>query len=34
MFGIVERHKDRVNLDAIRPTVKWRTTASELAGTV
>ena len=34
MFGIVQRHKRRVNLDAIRPTVKWRTTASELAGTV
>ena len=33
MFGIVERHKHRVNLDAIRPTVKWSTTASELAGT-
>ena len=33
MFSIVERHKHRVNVDAIRPTVKWRTTASELAGT-
>ena len=33
MFGIVERYKHRVNVDAIRPTVKWRTTASELAGT-
>ena len=33
MFSIVEHHKDRVNLEAIRPTVQWRTTASELAGT-
>ena len=33
MFAIVERYKHRVNLDAIRPTVQWRTTASELAGT-
>ena len=33
MFAVVERYKDRVNLDAVRPTVQWRTTASELAGT-
>jgi len=31
MFGIVEAHKDVVNLDAILPTVKWRATSSELA---
>ncbi len=33
MFAVAERHKARVNLDAVRPTVQWRTTASELAGT-
>jgi UDP-sulfoquinovose synthase len=33
MFAVAERYKDRVNLDAVRPTVQWRTTASELAGT-
>ena len=32
MFAIVEQHKDRVNLDAVRPTVRWRATSSELAG--
>jgi UDP-sulfoquinovose synthase len=31
LFAIVERHKDRVNLDAIRPSIHWRSTASELA---
>ena len=31
MFRIVERHKDRVSIDAIRPTVRWRATASALA---
>jgi UDP-sulfoquinovose synthase len=34
LFSVVERHKHRVNLDAIRPTVKWRTTASDLVATV
>lgn len=32
MFRIVERHKDRVSPDAMRPTVQWRATASTLAG--
>jgi UDP-sulfoquinovose synthase len=32
MFRIVERHKDRVSVEAIRPTVQWRATASALAG--
>jgi UDP-sulfoquinovose synthase len=31
LFSVVERHKDRVNLAAIRPTVKWQATASQLA---
>ncbi|MGH3472604.1 MAG: NAD-dependent epimerase/dehydratase family protein [Nocardioidaceae bacterium] len=31
MFPLVERHRDRVNPDAIRPTVQWRSTTSELA---
>lgn len=30
MFGIAAAHKDRVDLAALRPTVQWRTTASEL----
>ncbi len=33
MFAIVHQHRDAVNLDAIRPTVSWRKTASELAWT-
>jgi UDP-sulfoquinovose synthase len=32
MFAIAERYKDVVNLSAVQPTVKWRATASELAG--
>jgi UDP-sulfoquinovose synthase len=32
MFAIAAQHKDRVNLEAVRPTVRWRATASELAG--
>ena len=32
LFGIVERHRDRINPDVMRPTVRWRGTASELAG--
>jgi UDP-sulfoquinovose synthase len=32
LFRIVDRHKDRVALEAIRPTVQWRATASALAG--
>jgi UDP-sulfoquinovose synthase len=30
LFDVVERHKDRVDLSAIMPTVRWRETASEL----
>jgi UDP-sulfoquinovose synthase len=30
MFDVVERHKDRVDLAAIMPTVRWRETTSEL----
>jgi UDP-sulfoquinovose synthase len=33
LFAIVERHKNRVNLDAIRPSIRWRSTASALAAT-
>ncbi|HET6965091.1 MAG TPA: NAD-dependent epimerase/dehydratase family protein [Acidimicrobiales bacterium] len=32
LFHIAERHKDRVSLEAIRPTVHWRSTSSALAG--
>ncbi|MST33987.1 NAD-dependent epimerase/dehydratase family protein [Acidimicrobiaceae bacterium USS-CC1] len=31
LFHVVEKHKGGVNLDAIRPTVQWRSTASELS---
>ncbi len=30
LFEIVERHRDRVDLGAILPTVRWRQTSSEL----
>jgi len=30
LFRLVERHKDRVDLEAIRPTVQWRQTSSPL----
>ena len=30
LFDVVERHKDRVDPAAIRPTVRWRETTSEL----
>jgi UDP-sulfoquinovose synthase len=33
MFGVVERNRHRVNMDAIRPTVQWRNTSSALATT-
>jgi UDP-sulfoquinovose synthase len=33
MFEVVERHKDRVDLVAIMPTVSWRATTSELPQT-
>jgi UDP-sulfoquinovose synthase len=31
LFAVAERHKGRVNLDAIRPSVRWRATANALA---
>ncbi len=34
MFDVVERHRDRVDLNAIMPTVRWRETTSELPRTV
>ncbi len=30
LFDVVDRHKDRVDVSAIMPTVRWRETASEL----
>jgi UDP-sulfoquinovose synthase len=33
LFAVVERHKSRVNTDAIRPSVRWRSTVSALAPT-
>ncbi|HWG72982.1 MAG TPA: NAD-dependent epimerase/dehydratase family protein [Acidimicrobiales bacterium] len=33
LFAVVEHHKERVNATAIRPTVRWRATSSELAWT-
>jgi UDP-sulfoquinovose synthase len=33
LFDVVERHKDRVDLAAIMPTVRWRETTSELPKT-
>jgi len=33
LFEVVERHKDRVDLAAIMPTVSWRETTSELPQT-
>jgi UDP-sulfoquinovose synthase len=30
LFDVVERYRDRVDLAAIMPTVRWRETASEL----
>ena len=30
LFEVVERHRDRVDLAAIMPTVSWRATTSEL----
>jgi UDP-sulfoquinovose synthase len=33
LFDVVERHKDRVDMTAIMPTVRWRETASELPRT-
>jgi len=33
LFDVVERHRDRVDLAAIMPTVRWRETTSELPRT-
>ena len=33
LFDVVERHKERVDLAAIMPTVRWTATASELPRT-
>ena len=33
LFDVVERHKDRVDLAAIMPTVRWRNTTSDLPQT-
>jgi UDP-sulfoquinovose synthase len=33
LFDVVERHRDRVDLAAIMPTVRWRETTSELPQT-
>ncbi len=30
MFGIIEQHKDRIDQEALRPSVKWRETSSPL----
>jgi len=34
LLAVVDRHRDRVDPEAIRPTVQWRRTASELRSTV
>ena len=31
LIEVAARHKDRVNFEAIRPTVNWRTTRSEVS---
>jgi UDP-sulfoquinovose synthase len=33
LFDVVERHRDRVDVAAIRPTIKWAATTSELPRT-
>jgi UDP-sulfoquinovose synthase len=30
LFGIVDRHRDRVNTDAVLPEIRWRQTSSDL----
>ncbi len=30
MFGIIEQHRDRVDLEALRPTINWRQTSNPL----
>jgi UDP-sulfoquinovose synthase len=32
MFGVVERHRGAVDVETIRPTVRWGATSSELVG--
>jgi UDP-sulfoquinovose synthase len=32
MFGIIEQYKDRVDVDALKPTINWRQTSSDLPG--
>ncbi len=31
MFGIIEQHRDRIDVNALRPTVQWRQTSSSLS---
>jgi UDP-sulfoquinovose synthase len=33
LFDVVERNKDRVDVQAIMPTVNWQATSSELPAT-
>ena len=33
LFGIVDRHRDRVNPEAVLPGIRWRETSNDLAGT-
>ena len=33
LFGIVDRHRDRVNPEAVLPGIRWRQTSSDLAWT-
>jgi hypothetical protein len=30
MLDLIERHKDRVDVEAVAPTVQWRSRASKL----
>jgi UDP-sulfoquinovose synthase len=30
MFGIIDRHRERVNLEAMLPSVRWRETAAAM----
>jgi UDP-sulfoquinovose synthase len=32
MYGVIERHKDRVDLDLLKPRVQWRETANSRRG--
>jgi UDP-sulfoquinovose synthase len=33
LFGIVDRHRDRVNADAVLPGIRWRQTSGDFAQT-